>query len=59
VPIPDPRAERERRHFTYTPSDSDDPAKMQKITPSREVLCTDAEAQKYEKMVKQLTTRHK
>jgi ABC-type oligopeptide transport system ATPase subunit len=57
VPIPDPRAERERRHFTYTPSDSDESEKMQKITPTREVLCTDAEAKKYMEVVKTHTTQ--
>jgi oligopeptide/dipeptide ABC transporter ATP-binding protein len=57
VPIPDPRAERERRHFTYTPSDSDEPSKMQKISPTREVLCTDAEAKKYMEVVKTHTTQ--
>ncbi|MBR3964236.1 MAG: ABC transporter ATP-binding protein [Clostridia bacterium] len=55
VPIPDPRAERERRHFIYTPTDSEGQAKMQKISPTREVLCTDAEAKKYIKVVQNHT----
>jgi ABC-type oligopeptide transport system ATPase subunit len=59
VPIPDPRAERERRHFTYAPTSSDESAKMQKITPAHEVLCTDTEAQIYIKMVKKRTTQSK
>lgn len=56
VPIPDPRAERERRHFIYTPQDLGKAQKMQKISPTRQVLCSDDEVEEYAKMANTLPT---